>query len=232
MTQHGGKDNEFCANPQSAPELANSLKEIREFARQDRTARPQIVSRRFPGNLEWAKYTRSEQTTMLGVWRTTPQVRGAGEVSETSARHSATTSNPGGEAKAGRPSARAPTTLGKETPYPREASTAVQAGRRDSKPRRTGKDCGARRGVRRVYDSLCLRGYSFAHLAFEAHFEAETIKEAREYYEREKKFNARCHCGNRAVNFATTTSGSVRNCYRCGEDESIETPAWLQVRTD
>jgi len=238
QSEHGA----VCEAASGPATLAASLKEIREFARSDVTARPQIVSRRFPANLEWQKYSRREQATMLRLWRI---AKGVGSDQKETGKHFVSGPN-NGPGKPTSPDAQGFKALGcgggatdqrvclpsqKTSDFDAEEGANKSAERRNNKPRRNGKACTRRRTIRRIYDSLCVAGYSFVHLAFEAHFGEEEIAEARAFYEKERAFGSKCtSCGSRACNHATSPTGIVRNCYRCGKDERLETPSWLQVR--
>lgn len=230
-------------------ELDESLSEIKLYAKRDVKARPQIISKRFPGNLEWAKYTRKEQEHLLRMWRPKEEDRRVGETFEAPVGTRPETSKRGGgnapttreqsrEEEGRRETAEPATDAAGNTSlsfggtYTGETISITQSfgQHRGSQPRRTGKECSARRATRRVYDSLCLHGYTFIHLAFEANFSKEVIKEARHYYAAEKNFERCGECNSRAVNFACGSTSKTRNCYRCGFTERLETPSWLQVR--
>jgi len=252
---------------QYIPEVQDSLSEIRQFAREDVKARPQIVSKHFPNNREWSQYSRSTQARLLATWRTRlvtrvqrtdgtsslnesyametdtfqvfhPMSTISGEVREEKTNNekpnsnSPTTHQEGGEGDTGSRQEEAnPNTTqdAKTQANPIGSATrsiAQHFATKWNNNHRSGKKCNWRRSIRRVYDSIIIHGgITVGHIAFEAHFNPAIISEARKYWVATQYCG---YCQSKARNHV----GNVWYCYRCGEEETLETPSWLQVRNN
>ncbi|APG76420.1 hypothetical protein 1 [Sanxia water strider virus 14] len=231
--------------------LQTGLEEIRRAACQDILARPQILSKRFPSNTDWARFTRREQAAMLVLWRagkTPEETRGEDTDAEQQARAPPIRNRLLANCVPGKGCAEEPSAANNITPGPDWCKTSQQSGtghntaearptqpleHKSGKKGRVGAKCKQRRDKRRVYDSLVKNGFSLAHLAFEAHFPKEVVEEVRRYYVRQKEFWSRCSmCNSTPHCEGSGSNGSVRICYRssCYHTERLETPTWLQVR--
>lgn len=240
------------ANNGDVYKLQTGLEEIRRAACRDTLARPQILSKQFPSNTDWARYTRREQAAMLVLWRhgKTPQETGG---DDSCAEQQACAPPPRNRILANceprESCAEEPTAAKNITPGPDwcktsqhhrprsnspEARSAQSAKNNSGKKGRVGTQCKRRRDKRRVYDSLVTNGFTLAHLTFEAHFPKEVVQEVRRYYIREKEFWSRCSmCNSTPHCKGGDSEGSVRVCYRssCYHTERLKTPSWLQVRS-
>ena len=239
------------ANNGDVYKLQTGLEEIRRAACQDILARPQILSKRFPSNTDWARFTRREQAAMLVLWRVgkTPEETGRDDsCAKQQARPTPTRDRVLANCEPRTSRAEGPTTAKNTSPGPDWCKTSQQHGPRDNSPEarsaqplepkagkkgRVGAQCKQRRDKRRVYDSLVKNGFSIAHIAFEAHFPKEVVEEARRFYIRQKEFWSRCSmCNSTPHCEGSDSEGSVRSCYRssCYHTERLKTPSWLQVR--